>query len=143
MNIVNKFRIGSSVFFESFNDFKSKDVDWLCLVEDYIGNDKAMRVNINGDDIVMYRYDFTKEDFINEALNSGVPMKLGKFLVKEFIDYYGITIDDLKSLNELSLNLDDKHHYEKIIYDAYISNNDFALTDVQLKAAYDDYLSKR
>lgn len=143
MEIVKKFKMGSSVFFESFDGFKSKDTDWLCLVKNYIGGNKAMRMNIKGDDIVMYRHDFTKGDFINEALSSGISLKLGKFLVKEFIDYFDVTIDDLKSLEGLISKLDGLHHYEKIIYDAYISNGKFELSKSQLDEAYADYVSKR
>lgn len=56
-------------------------------------------------------------------------MQLGKFLVPTFIEAIGFTIDDLKKLQPLLDNLDDKHKYEKVIYNTYIQNNDFTLTD--------------
>lgn len=66
-------------------------------------------------------------------------MQLGKFLVPTFIEAIGFTIDDLKKLQPLADNLDDKHKYEKVIYDSYIQNNDFTLTDKQLQKAYLEY----
>ena len=59
-------------------------------------------------------------------------MQLGKFLVPTFVEAIGFTIEDLKKLQPLADNLDDKRKYEKVIYDSYIQNNDFALTDEQL-----------
>lgn len=66
-------------------------------------------------------------------------MQLGKFLVPTFIEAIGFTIDDLKKLQPLLDNLDDKHKYEKVIYNTYIQNNDFTLTDEQLQKAYLKY----
>lgn len=66
-------------------------------------------------------------------------MQLGKFLIPTFIEAIGFTIEDLKKLQPLADNLDDKHKYEKVIYDSYIQNNDFTLTDEQLQKAYLEY----
>lgn len=66
-------------------------------------------------------------------------MQLGKFLIPTFIEAIGFTIEDLKKLQPLADNLDDKHKYEKVIYDSYIQNNDFILTDEQLQKAYLEY----
>ena len=68
---------------------------------------------------------------------------MGKFLVKEFIDETKLTIEHLKRLQPLVEKLDDKHLYEKIIYDSYIINNDFYLTDQQLHLAYKEYIKYR
>ena len=70
-------------------------------------------------------------------------MEVGKFLVPEFIKEVGITIDHLKQLSSLIERLDDQHKYEKVIYDSYIANNDFTLTDEQLNDAYNTYLKYR
>ena len=66
-------------------------------------------------------------------------MQLGKFLIPTFIEAIGFAIEDLKKLQPLADNLDDKHKYEKVIYDSYIQNNDFTLTDEQLQKAYLEY----
>ena len=64
-----------------------------------------------------------------DTLNSKVPMRVGKFLNKEFNEYLGFTIDDLKVFNELFNELDKEHLYEKRIYEYYIENNKFELTE--------------
>jgi hypothetical protein len=56
-------------------------------------------------------------------------MVIGKFLIPEFNELINFTIDDLPRLEPLLNRLDDKHKYEKIIYDSYIENNAFVLTD--------------
>ena len=83
------------------------------------------------------------DEFINITLDRDIPMEMGKFLVKEFIDETKLTIEQLKRLQPLVEKLDDKHLYEKIIYDSYIINNDFYLTDQQLHLAYKEYIKYR
>lgn len=39
--------------------------------------------------------------------------------------------------------LDERHRYEKTIYNAYIENGSFYLTDEQRRKAYDEYASVR
>ena len=39
--------------------------------------------------------------------------------------------------------MDDKHKYEKLIYDAYLKNNDFVLTDEQRIDAFNEYKKER
>ena len=70
-------------------------------------------------------------------------MVIGKFLVPEFCDAIGFTIEDLPKLEVLVTRLDEKHLYEKIIYDSYIENNAFVLTDRQRDQAYKSYLESR
>ena len=51
----------------------------------------------------------------------------------------GMDIDDLERLRPLSEKLDEKHLYEKVIYDAYIENGCWGLTDEQRMEAYRIY----
>lgn len=135
--------MGSEVFFGAIEGFTSKDSDWLCLVNGHVGGDKAMRVKIRHDDIVMYRHDYTKDDFINEVLKCGIAMKVGKFLVPEFASHYGVTIDDISVFGDIMETIDEKHEYERIIYDAYLENGAFTLTDEQRLTAYESYKAAR
>lgn len=70
-------------------------------------------------------------------------MAICKFLSPEFAEYLNMNIDDLKKLNKLSERMDDKHYYLKMIFDYYIENNGFFLTNEQREAAYKEYKSKR
>ena len=66
-------------------------------------------------------------------------MAAGKFLVPEFCKEIGSTVEDLPKLAPLISNLDTKHEYEKIIFDSYIQNGDFVLTQEQRDKAYESY----
>lgn len=79
------------------------------------------------------------DEFIDYTLNSRLPMEIGKFLVPEIAEYLGCTIDHLKRLKPVIERIDEKHLYEKIIYDSYIKNNGFYLTNEQLDEAYLEY----
>ena len=68
---------------------------------------------------------------------------VGKFLIPEYAEYIGLTIDDLKKIHNLTDCLDPKHLYEKIIYDSYIENNGFYLKDEQRNKAYEEYKRER
>lgn len=141
MNIIKKIQIGSKVFFSKFKDYNSKDNDWFILVEDFIKGKNSMRCNIKDDDLIMYRKDITKKEMLEEC--KLVSLKIGKFLVPEFIKYYKVTIKDLKTLVDLCEKLDDAHKYEKIIIESYIQNNKFELSEEQLSLAYEEYKKYR
>ena len=100
-----------------------------------------------GKDLILYP-PFSKQEFLDYDLAkcNGVicdGMKFGKYIIPSFANYIGLTIDDLKSLSEMINVLDEKHLYQKVIYDAYIANNDFTLSDEQRQAAYASYKEAR
>ena len=80
-----------------------------------------------------------KEELIEYHKPCKCGMFIGKFLVPDFAKEIGLTIEDLKELEFLTNNLDERHLYEKIIYDSYIENGDFVLTDEQRLKAYNEY----
>jgi len=144
MKPILTYKIGSSYFFKNYEDYLQKDNDELCIMDRFPDFIKTNVLNMkkDGDDIFFYR-DMGKDEFLKETLESGVPMKVGKFLIPEFSEHLGITIEDLRILESLFDSLDDKHSYEKIIYNAYLENGGFWLTKEQLDAAYSDYKKKR
>ena len=85
----------------------------------------------------------TPIEFISHTLASGTPMQIGKFLIPEVANEIGFTISDLKKLEPLVNQLDDKHKYEKVIFYAYLENNEFSLTGEQLTKAYLEYRKYR
>ena len=135
-----RFQIGSKYFFNEFKDYSSKDNDILIIMDSWkLSNTNVLNLkDKNGDDIFFYK-DLDKENFIKDTLESNVPMKCGKFLIKEFCEYINFTIEDLKILETLFNKLDHKHQYEKKIYEFYIENNSFNLTKEQLKECYKIY----
>ena len=70
-------------------------------------------------------------------------MVIGKFLVPEFCNEIGFSIEDLRELVPLIEKLDKKHKYEEIIFNAYLENGAFILTDEQRAAAYKSYRESR
>ncbi len=127
-------QVGSTYFFSKFKDFKSKDRDFIELVDNPIGFNYVRQTS--GSYCLFEWKRMNPEEFIHYALSKGPAMQLGKFLVPEFNYEIGFTIEHLKQLQPLVEKLDNKHKYEKVIYDAYIANNDFILTDDQLNEAY-------
>lgn len=142
MKPIKQFRMGSSYFFSVYDDFNSKDYDDLCIMDNFIFPGNVMNAKIKGNDVFMFR-NMPKQGYIDDLIDSGVNMKAGKFLIPEFNEYIGFTIDDLKSIIHVFENMDEKHTYEKIIADSYIENNGFFLNDKQRKKAYDEYKKTR
>ena len=134
--------VGSNVFFKDIEGFTSKDTDILEFVDNPT-DFKIVRQFKFPDKCVFQWKRFSVDEFIDITLVRNFPMELGKFLVPEFIKEFNVSIDHLKRLQPLIDKIDDKHKYEKIIYDSYLENNDFYLTDDQLKLAYKEYLKYR
>lgn len=143
MTPIKTFTIGSSVFFKDYSDYKSHDIDKLCIMDTFpIKGTNVLNLKKNGEDVFFYR-NMNKSEFIKDALESNVSMRVGKFLVPEFAKYLNLTIEDLKLLKPLIDSIDEKHEYEQIIYTAYIENGDFYLTDEQRMNAYELYKKLR
>ena len=141
-----RIKIGSAPFFESYSDYKPHDTDYMVFVDEVT---KVLKIVVTEDnkreDWFYYKKGITKEELIEYELEhcKQKPCHAGKFLIPDVVEYFGITLDDLRQFEEFFENLDFKHTYEKIIYDAYIENNAFTLTQEQRDAAYNDYKEKR
>ena len=142
MKPIKTFKIGSSYFFGCFDDYIVKDLDEINIMDEFLVKPNSLVLRKGDRDVFFYR-NMDKEGFIEDTLSSCVPVRAGKFLVREFADYIGFTIEDLKKLKEVFDRIDDKHTYEKVIYDAYMENNGFYLTEGQLDSAYAEYKRKR
>lgn len=139
---MTKFLIGSQYFFSCYHDFQSKDMDELEIIE--TSEFKHMR-QLTGKGRCLFqlkRYS-SKEEYIDWALQSPLGMVVGKFLIPEFCQEIGFTIEDLLRLKILIEKLDEKHKYEKIIFDSYIENSSFRLTNEQRERAYKSYKESR
>lgn len=132
------FIVGSSYFFDSFDDFEPKDKDIVYIVEEPSLFKKSMRLCGQGDDVYYWKK-MTPAEYIEDAKQSKMPMEVGKFLNKELCEHIGFTIDDLAQLKEVFDKLDDKHSYERLIFNSYLKNKDFKLTKYQLNKAYKEY----
>ena len=136
---MNKFLVGSNIFFRGFfEDFNSKDIDILLLEDNPNGFENVRQFHFKDRCIFQWRR-MDKNEFINLSLERGLGMELGKFLVPEFAKEMKMDINDLERLRPLVEKLDEKHLYEKVIFDAYIENSCWALTNEQRAEAYRVY----
>lgn len=140
-----RFKVGSRAFFSDYADFESPDSDEVEFEE----NPKLYRFFMqfrkkDGSKCLFKWRRMSADDFVEYSLNkSNLPMEIGKFLVPEIADYLGFTIEHLRKLSPVVDRLDEKHRYEKVIYDAYLENGAFYLTDAQRRKAYYEYARNR
>ena len=133
--------MGSNYFFKDYKDFKSHDIDFIDIIETNEFKEKRV-IRGQGKDY-FYLKRKPKEQLIKDALKSELSMVVGKFLIPEFNKKIGFTIDDLQKIKPLIDRLDEKHIYEKIIYESYLENNSFTLTEDQRLKAYKKYKETR
>lgn len=143
MKQIAKFLVGSRVFFEGLEEFKPKDYDWLYVMDSFGSlHVTQLRMNMNGNDMILIPK-LQKQQYIKDTIDSDFGMRVGKFFVPEFAKYIDLTIDDLKKFEKYLYIIDDKHGYYRIIYKAYIDNNDFSLKDDQRLRAFEEYKKYR
>lgn len=139
-----RFKVGSQAFFSGFPDFTPGDIDEVEFEENpkLYHNFMQFRNRAKNRCFFLWRK-MTPDEFVEYTLHTKLPMELGKFLVPEVAEYLGFTIEHLKQLESVSRRFDAKHQYEKIVYDSYIENGGFFLTDEQREAAYNEYKAAR
>jgi hypothetical protein len=91
---MNKILIGSRYFFSCYNDFHSKDIDELELI-DTAEFKQIRQFTGNGRCLFQLKKHGSKSEYINWALHCGLGMAIGKFLVPEFCEQIGFEINDL------------------------------------------------
>lgn len=143
IKIIKKIIVGSTVFFKNYKDFLSKDVDEYCILSSPISNIKGQFfLKKNKKDYILCPQ-LSKEEHIDLDLKAGDPLRIGKYLVPEFIEYVGLQIEDLQKLKPLYDKIQESHSYQKVIYDSYIQNGNFQLSKEQLDNSYKLYKKYR
>ena len=139
---MNKYIIGSQYFFSCYPDFTSKDIDEIQIIET---NEFSHMRQITGQGRCLFQLKKypSKEEYINWDLYANLGMAVGKYLIPEFCNQIGFTVEDLPKVKSLLTKLDDKHKYEEIIYNSYITNGSFTLTQEQRDEAYKLYKESR
>lgn len=142
---------GSALFFSCYKDFTPHDIDLISIVEP---DDVLLHLQMHarlfpykGIEIFLWKRTTKDEylEFLSIKKNQDIQLKgsFMSFLTPEFLKEIGFTIEDLKQLDFIIELLDDKHKYERLIYNYYIYNNDFYLTDDQRLTAYTEYKKER
>lgn len=141
----NKILVGSKYFFDKYPDYSGSDTDYVTIEESPVEYNYYMRIRdrVKNIDYIYWKKN-TPEWHIDYLLNkSKLPLEVGKFLVPEICLKVGFTIEHLKQLKPVFEKLDEKHQYEKIIFESYIKNNKMELTEEQRLEAYKSYLESR
>lgn len=141
---IHKIITGSKAFFCNYEDFNPHDTDYL-IVYDIIGTLKDMRnESLNGEDNFIFPILKQEEliGFIN-GTNDCNAIAIACILTPEFSKLQKFTIEHLKECLSTRNRLKRKHLYLGIIYDSYIENNGFFLTDEQRLKAYNEYKKYR
>lgn len=141
--ISKRFLMGSMYFFEDYEDYSAKDMDYVYFVDEPLIFKTVMTIRGTGRVIpkedVFYWKKMTPDEFVEHHLNSGMPMQCGKFLIPEINEYLGFTIEHLKKLSPVFEKIDDTHKYETAIFKYYVENGEFKLTKEQLDNVYEIY----
>lgn len=139
--ISKKFLVGSQYFFGDMPGFESKDCDYVVFVDEPLLFRNVMNIKggKNKNDDVFFWRKMPPEEFVKVTIKSGTPMQIGKFLVKEVARHLNFNINHLKKFSKFIKYMDKEHMYEKVIFDFYIENNAFFLTDKQKEIAYEAY----
>ena len=139
---MNKYLMGSTYFFSCYPDFNSKDIDEIEIIETNEFQ-HVRQITGRGKCLFQLKRCPSLEGYLDWALQSQIGMVVGKFLIPEFNEAIGFTIEDLPRVKPLIDKLDDKHKYEEIIYNSYIENGTFSLTNEQREKAYKSYKKSR
>lgn len=140
--MTKKILTGSRAFFSGLEGFKPKDSDFVILVDRGNGFRFVRQITTNEKCLFVW-VRRPKDELMDYALTHGAPMQLIKFLTPNFAAEIGLEISDLAVLRPLVGRLDSKHAYAKIIYEAYIQNGRFELTEQQRATAFKAYLEAR
>ena len=134
--------VGSRAFFSGMDGFRSKDHDYLELVENPTAFKWRREQSLRG----VCTFQFKKEppaDMVRRTLDCGDALLVGKILVPEVAQAIGATVVDILPLETLLPKLDEKHEYVAVIFAAVKQNGSFELTDEQRAAAYEAYRKAR
>lgn len=134
--------VGSRAFFSGMEGFKSKDYDYLELVENPTTFKWRREQSLRGTCTFQFKHEPVGQ-MVQRTLDCGEALLVGKFLVPEVAQAIGATVADILPLEPLLSKLDDRHQYVAVIFEAAKQNGCFELTNEQRAAAYEVYRQAR
>jgi hypothetical protein len=140
--IIKKILAGSRYFFDQIEGFNPGDTDYILIVDDL--NVFKKHIHKNYTCYFLYRLS-TIKNTVSYLIAKNSPLGCTSLLYPEFANYIGLTIEKLSDNNLYNLfkQLPFKHQYLNFIYNSYIENNGFYLTDEQRMYAYNLYCDAR
>lgn len=137
-----EYQVGSRLFFDGMPGYNPKDSDYVMLVENPTIFENCMTVRGENKDIFLWRKT-NAEEFVDMTIRMGTPMLAGKFLNKELCEDAGMTRQVFGKLKPLFDNMDDRHTYQKLIFDHILKTWDFDIPDKTRNIAFLTYLNSR
>lgn len=133
---------GSRAFFDGMEGFEPHDTDLLAFNPSLAC--PGMRSD-SGEKSTLFQWKSDdKEELISFMLKWPEPAhRVCLFLVPDIAQRIGLSIEDLPRLKPLVDRLDAKHRYLADIYEAYIENKEFILTESQKTKAFKTYKDER
>lgn len=129
-------------------DYQGHDYDTLMILDkwpEYVEDTRFSCRKEKSD--LFFLKEQNKEQYINEILQISeqtYASRVCHFMVPEFVNHIGLTIEDLKRVESVVRLLENtRHKWYCVIYDAYIKNNGFYLTEEQKQEAYNVYKTAR
>lgn len=135
--------VGSRAFFDGIPDFKPHDSDWVEFYDTSEVSFQYKNVLKAGRDCVFQLVRRPKQQRIDYSLAHERPFSLCMFLVPRICEEFGMDLHDLELLRPMRENLNYRHLYLGIIFDAYMENGSMTLTDNQRTHAYIEYMKAR
>ena len=134
---------GSRAFFEGMPYFEPHDSDYVELYYPQEVGFTHKNVFKDGKDCVFQLVRHNADECVRWAINHERPMSICHYMVPEICEELGITIEHIAMLQPLRDDLDYRHKYLGIIFDAYMENGAITLTNDQRYKAYIEYKNER
>lgn len=134
-----RYQTGSKYFFGAIPGYVGHDNDFAEFVDD--ASARVYRLK-EADCEVFVMKRLPLEDIISFDLIGGMSC-ICKYLVPEIAAEMGFTVDMLPQVLPMRQRLRPRYAYLGVIYDAYVANGSFTLTEAQRAEAYRVYKEAR
>lgn len=141
--IIKKFLTGSRYYFDGIEGFNPHDTDYIIIVDKM----KTVYNHVHNNNTCYFYYrNSTLKNIVSYIIAKNTSLICASLLHKDFAEYIGLTITELKTNDKLMIlfeNMPIKWKYLHYVYKSYIENNGFYLTDEQRMHAYNLYCDAR
>ena len=140
--MTKQIQVGSRAFFSDYEDFQPADNDILELNSEQYEDYYSTREN----DVHIFHYKYTnKEQFLEFEFKhiEESPLAVCAFVVPEVAEFLELTLEELFMFEYYFKKINRRHLYVKYIYDCYMENRAFSLTQEQKDFAYNLYNENR
>jgi len=142
-----QFLAGSNYFFKQYTDYQKHDIDYIVLNDDMPLDYWHFYDDIQQIDWFYWKINTPKWHIEYLLKPNSFALDVAHLLIPEVAHDLGITIKDLDRLQpiieQIVPQVGPEYHYYELIYQFYLQNNGFWLTQEQLDTVYNDYKKYR